>query len=358
MPLKQIYSNLAQLTTKNAVGATLLMILALTAVSTSAAQLLVPEDYKPTTVLGLNKVETKDSNSSLESQANQTDGDAKEEQKEEEQNNTPIGDQDQKIILELERELGIQIPKVSKEQWNAPDIFTGYATNPQQKVIRLSIPGYSYKKKIKNEHLQLITKLTSLEWLWLSDTQITKIEGLENLTNLQKLSLGGQITKIEGLENLTNLQNLSLDRNQITKIEGLDNLTSLEWLWLGNTQITKIEGLDNLTSLQDLSLHNNKITKIEGLEKLTNLQKLSLDRNQISKIEGLDSLTSLRDLRLSENQITDATPLKALLLNQKKAGKKVLNISGAMYDNPLQTPPMEVVKEGSEAFLEWVEENR
>ena len=58
MPLKQIYSNLVQLTTKNAVGATLIMILVLTAVSTSAAQLLAPEDYKPTTVLGLNKVQT------------------------------------------------------------------------------------------------------------------------------------------------------------------------------------------------------------------------------------------------------------------------------------------------------------
>ena len=80
MPLKQIYSNLVHLTTKNAVGATLLMILALTAVSTSAAQLLAPEDYKPTTVLGLNKVETKDSNNSPESQANQTDDEAKVEQ--------------------------------------------------------------------------------------------------------------------------------------------------------------------------------------------------------------------------------------------------------------------------------------
>jgi uncharacterized protein involved in tolerance to divalent cations len=69
-------------------------------------------------------------------------------------------------------------------------------------------------------------------------------------------------------------------------------------------------------------------------------------------------LTNLQELYLWNNQITDATPLEALLLNQKKAGKKVLNISGAMYDNPLQTPPMEVVKEGSEAFLKWVEENR
>jgi hypothetical protein len=75
-------------------------------------------------------------------------------------------------------------------------------------------------------------------------------------------------------------------------------------------------------------------------------------------------LTSLRELILQSNQITDATPLEALLLNQKKAGKPVLDIASfyshrhPLEGNPLQTPPMEVVKEGSEAFLEWVEENR
>jgi len=88
------------------------------------------------------------------------------------------------------------------------------------------------------------------------------------------------------------------------------------------------------------------------------LEWLRLGNTQITKIEGLDSLTNLRELSLDRNQITDATPLEALLLNQKKAGKPILDIYYSLEDNPLQTPPMEVVKEGSEAFLEWVEENR
>jgi hypothetical protein len=63
----------------------------------------------------------------------------------------------------------------------------------------------------------------------------------------------------------------------------------------------------------------------------------------------------LRELYLGSNQITDGTPLGALLLNQKKAGKPILDISTSLRNNPLQAPPIEVIKEGSEAFLEWVE---
>jgi len=88
------------------------------------------------------------------------------------------------------------------------------------------------------------------------------------------------------------------------------------------------------------------------------LEWLDLDSNQITKIEGLDSLTGMQYLGLYNNQITDATPLEALLLNQKKAGKPILDISYSFKYNPLQTPPMEVMDKGSEAFLEWVEKNR
>jgi hypothetical protein len=65
----------------------------------------------------------------------------------------------------------------------------------------------------------------------------------------------------------------------------------------------------------------------------------------------------LQELWLWGNQITDATPLEALLVNQKKAGKPVLDISSSLVGNPLQTPPMEVVDKGSEAFLEWVDKS-
>jgi Leucine-rich repeat (LRR) protein len=287
-------------------------------------------------------------------------GDNQEQNDAQNQDNTSITDQDQKIILELEKEIGTQIPKVDAIDSEAPDSFIGYTLDSQGRVADLSIPGNLLESgfKIKNHDLELIGKLTSLKGLYLNHNHVAQIQGLENLTSLQYLGLAeNKISQIEGLDTMVNLKQLNLDNNQITQIRGLDKLTNLQTLGLSVNQITKIEGLDNLTNLQELWLGANQITQIEGLTNLTNLQALNLVYNQITKVQQLDNLTSLWKLSLGENQITDATPLKALLLNQKNAGKKVLNISGSMHENPLQTPPVEVIDSGSDTFLEWLEEN-
>ncbi|MCH2046881.1 MAG: protein phosphatase 1 regulatory subunit 42, partial [Saprospiraceae bacterium] len=261
-------------TAKNVVGAILVLTIVLTTVFTSAAELLAPEDYKPTRVLGLNKSYTESSDpSSAPSQAEQ----------EEDQADISITDEDQKIISQLEKELNISIPKVEIKQDTAKKSeYTqdnGYALNSQGRVSHLILsknkkfePHLIHLKKfeVKNKHLTLIGKLTGLQELDLGGNQITKIEGLDSLTSLQKLDLGG---------------------NQITKIEKLDSLTSLQELWLDWNNITKIEGLDKLASLQDLRLGWNNITIIQGLDSLTSLQDLRLDSNQIAKTEGLDSLS-------------------------------------------------------------------
>jgi Leucine-rich repeat (LRR) protein len=52
---------------------------------------------------------------------------------------------------------------------------------------------------------------THLTWLDLSFNQITRIEGLDTLTNLTDLSLlDNQISELEGLAKLSKLQCLSL----------------------------------------------------------------------------------------------------------------------------------------------------
>lgn len=57
-----------------------------------------------------------------------------------------------------------------------------------------------------------------------------------------------KIVKIEPIFNLMNLEWLYLENNLISKIENLD-YPRLKGLNLGNNKITKIEGLDRLTSL-------------------------------------------------------------------------------------------------------------
>ena len=166
------------------------------------------------------------------------------------------------------------------------------------------------------ELTQIPTEIRDFHWLeslLLSSNQISKIEGLENLVNLNELSLyKNQISKIEGLETLVQLKALYIFANQISKIERLETLIQLEILFLSSNQISKIEGLEKLIQLGVLVLSINQISKIEGLEKLKELQVFQLSNNQISKIEGLEKLNKLQVLDVSNNQISKIEGLEKL----------------------------------------------
>ncbi|MFX0135353.1 MAG: leucine-rich repeat domain-containing protein, partial [Candidatus Hodarchaeota archaeon] len=175
-------------------------------------------------------------------------------------------------------------------------------------TLDLSNMGITDIREIKG-----LENLKNLQRLSLQGNQITEIRGLENLTNLQELLLrGNQIKDIEGLVNLINLQSLSLEENKITEIKGLKNLRNLQRLYLHRNQITEIKGLENLTNLQILHLHTNKITEIKGLENLTNLHELYLQGNKLAELKGIENLKELSWINLKNNKITEIKGLENL----------------------------------------------
>ena len=84
--------------------------------------------------------------------------------------------------------------------------------------------------------------------------------------------------RIEVKDNALNLSDMGIQ--DITEIEGLAALTNLEKLDLEKNSIMKIKGLDALINLKELDLEGNQITEIKGLESLIKLEKLDLEENQ------------------------------------------------------------------------------
>ena len=167
---------------------------------------------------------------------------------------------------------------------------------------------FLYKNQIKQTGD--LNNLKSLQILLLGSNQISQIEGLGALRKLKIVDLNKNlIIRIEGLHKLSGLQKLCLSFNQISRIEGLDALSSLQELYLDNNQISRLEGLDALSGLQMLDLDNNQISSIESLETLSSLQTLNLSNNQISRIEGLDTLTTLKKLDVQNNQLAQIEDL-------------------------------------------------
>ncbi len=87
------------------------------------------------------------------------------------------------------------------------------------------------------------------------------------------------ILDLTGLEYLTNLKTLDLGGNSLTKVTALTKLTQLKTLKLGNTDLINITALKGLTSLTYLDLSDNYIKDFSLLREFTNLTTLYLDDN-------------------------------------------------------------------------------
>ena len=146
------------------------------------------------------------------------------------------------------------------------------------------------------------------------DHNISSIEGIQHLENLEKLDLGksftsNNISNISLLAKLTNLIGLSLAENQVSDITPLSNLTNLEALALHNNPIGEISPLSNLTNLKYLYLENTQINSIDSLDNMNDMLKLDIRKNTISDIKPLANFTNLNYLLMQGNEITDISSL-------------------------------------------------
>jgi len=232
------------------------------------------------------------------------------------------------------------------------------------------VSDYSFLEKLTNltsldlsnnqvSDYSFLEKLTNLTLLNLSFNQIVDYSFLEKLTNLTSLDLNSnQISDISFLEKLTNLTGLHLSANQISDISFLEKLTNLTSLNLLANQISDISFLEKLINLTSLNLLANQISNISFLEKLINLTSLNLNSNQISDISFLNNLAqknNFNQLDISNNKIIDLTPLLPLIKKGIPIKWSIWEDGICVEDNPLENPPIEIVKQGNVAILKYFE---
>ncbi|MDQ0231423.1 leucine-rich repeat domain-containing protein [Metabacillus malikii] len=128
-----------------------------------------------------------------------------------------------------------------------------------------------------------------------NDEPITK----EKLADLTRLFVAdSNVTSLEGLENAINLTNLTLSENNISDVSPLKELVNLEHLDLENNEITSIEPLKNL-AVQTLFLSHNPITSLEALGEMDTLVYLMVDGTEIASIQELEQLEGLQEVYLT-----------------------------------------------------------
>lgn len=162
--------------------------------------------------------------------------------------------------------------------------------------------------------LELISQLTNLENLTLSECSLSTTTYFENLKNITNLDLSyNSIRNLSAIANMPELKSLNLQRNAIEDLSLLSGCKKLETVNVADNLLTSMEPLANIPGLKELNISNNKLTHIRTLSQLQNLTKLEVSHNTITDITPLKDCLALTSIDISENQITDLSPLALLI---------------------------------------------
>ncbi len=182
-------------------------------------------------------------------------------------------------------------------------IFGGVAADTTSAGLIREAIARALGIKIEEVTPSVYERVTRLD---LRDSEVTDLEPLKGLTNLERLYLTGtEVADLEPLKGLTSLQRLYLRGTQVADLEPLEGLTSLQRLYLQGTQVADLEPLQGLTSLKGLDLEHTRVADLESLKGLTSLKGLDLERTQVADLEPLEGLTSLQRLDLKGPQVSD-----------------------------------------------------
>ncbi len=230
-----------------------------------------------------------------------------------------------------------------------------------------------------------IWKLVNLRKLNLESNKLTQLPfEIGKLTKLTDLSLGNNLLKVfpEAITMLKNLTNLSIWNNPIQSIPAaIGNLKRLESLIIAYCGLTVLPvEIRELVNLKYLRLQGNLIRTIpREISKLKKLMLLILDGNGIETLPvEIGDLKKLINLSLADNRLT-ALPVGVFRLKFLKTldlaknaiktlpaqvtdlkleiacVKYFFNRDGGinLYKNPLADPPVEIVRQGRAAVLNY-----
>jgi hypothetical protein len=203
-----------------------------------------------------------------------------------------------------------------------------------EELASWGFPPDIYQRQRRLQKLEVASAtVNDLGWLrsaHLRDLSIGKsrlhsLEGLNNLTSLQSLTLNlgfSHITTLADLAQLKGLQSLTLDlgSSPITTLADLAQLKGLQSLTLdlGSSPVTTLADLAQLKGLQSLTLDlgSSPVTTLADLAQLKGLQSLTLDLGSspittladLAQLKGLQSLT----LDLGSSPVTTLADLAQL----------------------------------------------
>lgn len=188
---------------------------------------------------------------------------------------------------------------------------------------------------LTNDDLNAIGALTSLEYIDISNNNLTSANVLANLTSLSYIVVAkNNITDISYITTGENVVYIDASNNRLTTVPDYEFTNKIEHLILSKNNISDLSTIHRYSGLIALELASNSITNAKNIGKLSGLELLDLSDNSITNFDFLSSLKSLASLNVSGTSMLSAAPLSKLnlfTLNASKTGissvSEIANIS-------------------------------
>ncbi len=201
----------------------------------------------------------------------------------------------------------------------------------------------------------------AVDSIWVEDTQVINLTGLEAFVNLGNLSIinawdadltGLGVTDLEPISALIQLYNLDLVNVPVGELSALENLVNVEYLNIGryvptDARVTNIEPLSYLISLVGVTLDGHAITDICPMGQLTQLEALEFNENQVSDVRCLSALTNLVEFEFSWNPISDISII------QNMPNLYFLNVQGCQIESITPLVANAGIGSGDYLYIGW-----
>ena len=154
------------------------------------------------------------------------------------------------------------------------------------------------------------SKFRALRHLDLSRNAMTSLpaSALQNLFSLEYLDISdNQLSSIQKLDGLNRLKTLNAQRNYLRDTHFLsDSVQTLRELYLAKNHITLLDStaFENLWDLEVLDLSNNAIQRVNVRVGFENLKILNLSENRLENATFVSNFPRLNHIDLSHNRIT------------------------------------------------------
>lgn len=179
----------------------------------------------------------------------------------------------------------------------------------------LVLKGSHFNKRMD---LNILSGLTDLRYLSITDAELTDLNDLSGLKNLEELDLSGcHVLSVEGISGLAGLRKLrlsALDAGNISELGSLANLEELTLNHCTDEQFRVIASLGKLVSLECRAGWGDKyrVTDLSPIRELNRLERLVIRYQGITDVEPLSGLVRLTELDITGNPVSNVEVLSDL----------------------------------------------